>query len=150
MRIIETIKSELDKIPGIKYHTEHDTISVLPAHENGFKVSFVYNGPDDCHISGDDWKMSPDYFSNEVEALGIFFGCLSLGYRLKIGTLNGKKCYWEIEQYVNGKWSADYSHREWASLFLLFSFWRKKEVVKYYQNEFLQQIPDGSIIYSWF
>jgi len=128
MNVISKVKEKLQKYPEIRFQEEENSISVLPALDNGFTVTLII-GYDDFKVYFNGWHED---FEDEEVALNCFALGLSSNCRLIELRRENKPYKWTLEYLEKGNWIEDST----ISLFD-FSFWQN-ETTHYLQNDLIK------------
>jgi hypothetical protein len=120
MTAIEKIQEKLQRYPALKFTIDGNTISVAPAHDDGFSV-YLTERERGFTVGFDGWH---EEFEDEEEALSAFAFGLSDECRLKVVQRGGADCSWTVEAREGDDWSGDST-----TGLLLTPFWRTKRVV---------------------
>ena len=100
MNVIEEIKTRLQKYPHARFEGSSNSISVLPASDEGFTVGLTVD-QDSYTVSFDGWH---EEFHEKEDALNCFAFGLSSDCRLKEHRRGNFKYKWTVESKENGKW----------------------------------------------
>ena len=136
MSPIDSIKNRLTPYPNIRYEKRDGGITVFPADDSGFEVSF-WIGSDEYIVSFFGWQ---EHFTAAKDALSCFAFGLSDQCRLKVSYRGSLPHQWTLEHVENGKWIEDST-----TGLLLFPFWHKPEI-RYLQNRLLRdEVPKHTL-----
>ncbi len=129
MEILHEIEQRLGNYPELKYEIKENSITVFPASDSGFEVTFYAwdpNSYEPYEVHFDGWH---EHFVDKDEALNCFVVGLTSECRVK-ELSRGQKIYkWTLEYVEDGSWKTDST----TSL-VFFPFWKKKKV-RYLQND---------------
>lgn len=135
VKLIEEIKSRLDKYAGVRYESDGSSITVFPNSDDGFEVNLTINNGDSYLVSFDAWHEEMD---SENEAVNLFALGLSNECRLKEYRRGSYAYKWTSEFLEEGEWK-EYS----TTALLLFPFWMKSNV-RYRQNDLIKLKRDST------
>ena len=133
MNPIEELKRRLDTLPGARYESDGNSITVLPNNSHGFNVMLTQNSATSYTIFFNGWHED---FEDVEETVNVFGLGLSDECRLKEYRRGNFAYKWTVETLDDGEWL-----EQSTTSLLIFPFWRKREV-HYLQNKLLT--PHGS------
>jgi hypothetical protein len=124
---IAEIRNRLTKYPQARSESGANSITVLPADDKGFPVSFAVAGSEYV-VSFSGWH---EHFTDANEALNCFAFGLSEDCRLKVYKRGNLEHRWTVESRSNGNWVEDST-----TGLLFFPFWQRPRV-EHLQNRLL-------------